>query len=361
MTLDQSHALRLFGLTIETLSRESLSKAFRPLALQLHPDQGGSDDDMRALLSARGVLEAWLDERGDAPLEDTEGDLWYEISPDLLDDPAGFQRAVRAAWQDFKRRTDWQPTPRQPTRQINGEALRLAQQDTAPISILVPCWNYAEFLPDCLISIAAQTVRPRYVLVVDDASTDDTEDVAKRCVTDLYDKGHKAAMAWGFARHDSRMGLVALMNKWVPRLPTEWVCAVSADDWIEPTFIEAHAKVIEEHRADPKFAIAYCGLRYVVTSPNAARRDLDGQTFGLRPWDAAALRDVNFVSGAAVYRKSAAIEAGMFPDVPHEEDHKLWIAMAERGFYGVGISAIHFNYRQHHAGHRNYLDDQRRR
>lgn len=47
------------------------------------------------------------------------------------------------------------------------------------VSVVVPCFNAARTLPACLAAIAAQRVAPDEVVVVDDASTDDSARVAE--------------------------------------------------------------------------------------------------------------------------------------------------------------------------------------
>ena len=46
------------------------------------------------------------------------------------------------------------------------------------VSVIVPCYNYAEFLPRCLGSILDQPDVDVSVLVIDDCSSDDTPAVA---------------------------------------------------------------------------------------------------------------------------------------------------------------------------------------
>jgi glycosyltransferase involved in cell wall biosynthesis len=50
--------------------------------------------------------------------------------------------------------------------------------DAPLVSVIIPVWNGAEFLPDALSSILEQRYRPIEILVVDDGSTDDTAKVA---------------------------------------------------------------------------------------------------------------------------------------------------------------------------------------
>ena len=46
------------------------------------------------------------------------------------------------------------------------------------ISVVIPAYNAARFLPRCLASVFAQTLKPDEVIVVDDGSTDDTAALA---------------------------------------------------------------------------------------------------------------------------------------------------------------------------------------
>src|SRR5437868_12767968 len=47
------------------------------------------------------------------------------------------------------------------------------------VSIIIPCYNQAEFLSEAIDSALAQTYRPIEVLVVNDGSPDETEKVAR--------------------------------------------------------------------------------------------------------------------------------------------------------------------------------------
>ena len=59
---------------------------------------------------------------------------------------------------------------------------------TAPVSVVVPCYRCGDTIGDAVASVAAQARRPAEVLLVDDASGDDTLDALHRVAAD-YPEG----------------------------------------------------------------------------------------------------------------------------------------------------------------------------
>lgn len=88
------------------------------------------------------------------------------------------------------------------------------------VSVVVPCYNRAEYLGEALGSAFAQEYAPFEVVVVDDGSTDGSADVARGYpVRYLYqeNKGHAGALNAGLA--GARGELVALLDaddRWTP-------------------------------------------------------------------------------------------------------------------------------------------------
>lgn len=108
------------------------------------------------------------------------------------------------------------------------------------ITVIVPAHNEEEGLPATLESLARQTVRPDRILVVDDASTDRTGEVA-------------AAHGVTVLRPPHNLGSKAkAQNFALPQCTTDLVLAVDADTVLAPDYIETVVPVFE----DPGVAVA---------------------------------------------------------------------------------------------------------
>ena len=82
-------------------------------------------------------------------------------------------------------------------------------------SIIIPCYNCAEYLPECLSSLLAQDYTQWEAIVVNDASTDNSHDVASR-----------------FASQDSRIRLLDKENNEGLHLARKSGTALSTGEYI---------------------------------------------------------------------------------------------------------------------------------
>ena len=96
----------------------------------------------------------------------------------------------------------------------------------ARVAVVIPNWNGRRWLPDCLESIAAQTVAPAETIVVDNGSTDGSlELLSESPGVRVVSLGRNTGFAFAANRGVEAAGtdLVALVNTDV----------VLAPDWIE--------------------------------------------------------------------------------------------------------------------------------
>ena len=113
-----------------------------------------------------------------------------------------------------------------------GDLLALAIPDLTRVSVVVPSYNYAHYLPQRLASIFAQTYPVHEIIVLDDASDDDSLRVVQ-----------ETSLAWE-RRVDWRGREVnsgSAFHQWRRAAETargDWLWIAEADDLADPLFLE---------------------------------------------------------------------------------------------------------------------------
>ncbi|MEV0728466.1 CDP-glycerol glycerophosphotransferase family protein [Polymorphospora sp. NPDC050346] len=109
------------------------------------------------------------------------------------------------------------------------------------VTIIVPVYNVADYLPETLDSIAAQTVFAQcHVILVDDGSTDGSDLLAKQFATE-----HPNVTAV----QQENSGPGAARNRALDMADTPYVAFVDSDDLLPPRAIEVLLKAIVTHKA----------------------------------------------------------------------------------------------------------------
>ncbi len=107
------------------------------------------------------------------------------------------------------------------------------------VSVLMPNYNHARFLPHSLDAIARQTVLPLEVIVIDDASTDDSaavvEDFAKRLPSIRL------------LRHERNQGVYPALRTGWKECRGDYVIFSAADDVLCPTLFEKSLSLLARH------------------------------------------------------------------------------------------------------------------
>lgn len=113
-----------------------------------------------------------------------------------------------------------------------GELADLLQLDTPQVSVIVPNYNYAHYLERRLSSILQQTLAPREIIVLDDASDDDSIAVAERVLAG-------SDINWRIVRNERNSGRVFSQWRKGAELATSTLLWIAeADDDSDPRFLE---------------------------------------------------------------------------------------------------------------------------
>jgi len=198
---------------------------------------------------------------------------------------------------------------------------------TPTVSVIIPCYNLGQYLDEAVESVLAQTYRDFEIVIVDDGSTDPST----RALLADYQRPRTRVI------HAPHGGLAAARNLAIANTSGIYMCALDADDWLDPSFLEKTAPILD---ADASLTFVSCWLR----------------TFGEEEWewkpercDLPVLLWENTVLTAALVRREAVVEVGGFNTTmpaQGDEDWDLWLTLVERGYRGTILRDVLFNYRR---------------
>lgn len=104
-------------------------------------------------------------------------------------------------------------------------------------SIVIPCYNQAHFLPDCLESLIRQSYQNWEALLINDGSSDNTRQVAESYVA-------KDSRIKLFEKKNG--GLSSARNYALPHVTGNLIQFLDSDDWILPNCLETIATNVED-------------------------------------------------------------------------------------------------------------------
>ncbi len=163
------------------------------------------------------------------------------------------------------------------------------------LSVIIPTHHRAETLARVLVAVRDQTEAPDEVIVVDDASTDDTAAVVASC----------GISAIRHIRLEKNLGVARARNRGASEAKGEWLLFLDDDCVPNPTWIFAYLREIREKFSKNSVSYAWGVTEYIHTGyrghfperlvnnqggrwPGAAnllvRRDMFLQVGGFDPW-----------------------------------------------------------------------------
>jgi Glycosyl transferase family 2 len=200
------------------------------------------------------------------------------------------------------------------------------------VSVVVTLHNYANVVGEAIRSVALSSYEDLELVVVEDASTDDSLDVTRRTLSE-----HPWLTASVVSCQPNR-GLAGARNLGVEHARGSYVFILDADNLVHRHALERLAGALDE---EPEAAFAY-GILEVFD--HLGPRDL----MSWLAWDPHHFRYGNYVDAMAMIRRSALLEAGGYTTDPRLygwEDFDLWCGFADRGWWGRLVPEILGRYR----------------
>ncbi len=213
------------------------------------------------------------------------------------------------------------------------EVKKLEGKSVPKISVIIPCYNQGRYLYEALESVVKQTYQNFEVIIVNDGSTDNTQEVAEEFI-----RIHPQYQIKLIAQANSGQPAIP-RNRGISEAKGEYILPLDADDMIAPTMLEECLNLLETNTS---VAIAY-----------SDRQDFGESTqlICAGNYDFSKLIHANHISYCALYRKTVWENIGGYrTNVKGCEDWDFWIAAGIRGYFGYRIPKPLFKYRNNHTG-----------
>ncbi len=222
------------------------------------------------------------------------------------------------------------------------------------VGVVVTTRNRERLLRDCLTSILAQVVRPHSVLISDDASSDNTQQV----VQDFQRSFNVRGMDLWYIRHKKCVGQEVNRRSAMRQCRYPVVGFLDDDDMWEPEFLRDASSALE---AQSGASLVATGLTIIdshgkVDADATVRSDLASGRAALQPglldsWLPSHLAGPQFLLGNVLVRRSALEDVDFLP-VKCDPicDFALFCSLACRGHRAWWLPDRLFRYRVHSSG-----------
>lgn len=195
------------------------------------------------------------------------------------------------------------------------------------VTVAIPVKDMAKFIPDALNSILAQTHSDFEILVVDDGSKDETVEVVRKVMEGAGGRIHLHVFP-------ENRGDREACNYMLEHATGDYFMQLSADDTIEPNFMEVCVKVLQ---SDPlvEFVASQTDFMKEDGAPHAEPHPFkDIERAANKPQDQwkERLRLGNVYFGAGMYRTSALREIGGWrQEYKCLADYAMYLELLQRG------------------------------
>lgn len=196
------------------------------------------------------------------------------------------------------------------------------------VSIVIPTFNYGQFLGEAIESALNQTYSPVEIIVMDDGSTDNTPEVAASFGTRIR-----------YIRGPNR-GVYATRQAALEHVRGEYFLNLDADNRLHPECVAKTVNILQDSK-DPGCAFIYTQHRHF------------GDTEGITrfpAYDLTQLKRRNFIDMGALIRTDIVRRFGFDPAFnTGYGDYDFFLTLAENGFSGILLDEALLDYRVHGA------------
>jgi glycosyltransferase involved in cell wall biosynthesis len=200
------------------------------------------------------------------------------------------------------------------------------------VSVIVPCYNYGHYLPDCVNSLIGgatslgemegQTFQSFEIIIVDDCSSDDTPQIARE-LADPWKAIH-------YIRLPKNRGTAGAINAGIAKAKGQFITILSADDMRESWGLENLYRAVEKDNT----LVPYDDMTIIKAGERIHHQRL-------QEYDFDKLIYKNQVPAGTMFAKSAWEKVGGYPEEMKygREDWGFAVALGVNGYCGIRLQS----------------------
>ena len=206
---------------------------------------------------------------------------------------------------------------------------RVRDEHVPTVSIIIPCYKQAHFLPESVASVVAQTFTDWDLTIVDDGSPDHTAAVAQSLIARYPERKIRLV-------RKKNGGVASARNSGIASSRGRYVLPLDADDALATSFLERTVECLEDNR---QFAIAYTDQEWFGE---------EDRTVKIGKFNPFLIPAENLFAYCSLYRREvweAVNGYNTCKGVDGYEDWDFWVGAVEQGFKAARVPGCMFRYR----------------
>ena len=209
------------------------------------------------------------------------------------------------------------------------------------VSVIVPSYNHAAYIEECLLSIVSQTYKNIELIVIDDGSLDSSRSI-------IMELAEKHNIIYKFQENS---GVSKTLNNGIRLATGDFICVCASDDKYHE---EKISKQVDYMLSHSEYDICYTNR--IKFYENGIKRSLPANKQGSGDlFKPLFLQDIRICPGTIMYRKQVFDSVGYFDESLAVEDFDFILRVAKKHLIGH-LNEYLFYYRSHANNTVNQVD-----
>jgi len=202
------------------------------------------------------------------------------------------------------------------------------------VTISTPCYNHKKYLADYFESIISQTYKNIELIIIDDASKDNSQKIIENYLPKLKERFLRVE----YIPRKKNVGLVRNCNEGLDLARGKYIIGFASDDIMLPTRVEENVKFLEEHK---DYGMVYSDAYIFNDDIDIKKINFDNLKFFSKQqkiYSGNVMNQIlvsNFIiAPTACIRKNVFDKVGKYNENYCFEDYDMWLKIAEH--YKIG-------------------------